>query len=76
MTIKTLELIHKMLEVYCKTTYDAWSTARKGFERQRKEAPDSQNPEYPAELRRLNDQLKLVRKAINEFEAEEWGVKQ
>lgn len=72
MTIKSLELIHQLLEGHFKTTYDAYSAAEKNFARQRKEAPDGQRLVRPESLCRLNDQLRIASTALNELETETW----
>lgn len=72
MTIKSLELIHQLLEGHLKTTCDAYFAAEKDFDRQRKETPDDQYPKRPESLRRLRDQLRIASAALNEFETETW----
>ena len=72
MTIKSLELIHQLLEGHLKTTYDAYTAAGMDFQQQCKEAPDDQYPKRPDSLRRLGEQLKLAQTALLDFEKEAW----
>lgn len=70
MTIKSLELIHQLLEGYLKTTYDAHTAAERDFQQQCKGAPDDQYPKRPDSLRRLGEQLNLAQTALLDFEEE------
>lgn len=72
MTIKSLELIHQLLEGHFKTTYDAYTAAERDFQQQCKGALDDQYPKRPDSLRHLSEQLKLAQTALWDFEKEAW----
>ena len=72
MTIKSLELIHQLLEGHFKTTYDAYTAAGRDLQQQRKGAPDDQYPKHLDSLRRLGEQLDLAQTALLDFEKEAW----
>lgn len=72
MTIKTLKIIHQLLEELFNTAHDALENAESDFERLRNEKQSPQIEAAAENVMRVRRQFIDARTALNEFEAENW----
>lgn len=72
MTIKSLELIHQLLEGHFKTAHDALENTESDLERLRNEKQSLQIEAAAENVMRVRRQFIDARTALNEFEAENW----
>ena len=72
MTIKSLELIHQLLEGHLKTAHDALENTESDLERLRNEKQSLQIEAAAENVMRVRRQFIDARTALNEFEAENW----